>query len=110
VTGVADAGAAWVKLALLDHGITADEEFRAWFAQALQIRHHHHRPPQWDPAVFERIAPGRAADYGHDKILLALEQLRDVIGDYRAHSILIAGLEPAASSRARTGSSRCAAG
>ncbi|MFI0354258.1 radical SAM protein [Actinomadura sp. 9N407] len=50
----------------------------------------------WDPAAFERIAPGKAADYGHAAILAALEHLVEVVGAYRAHSILIAGLEPPA--------------
>ncbi|GAA2451787.1 hypothetical protein GCM10010191_82540 [Actinomadura vinacea] len=51
----------------------------------------------WDPAIFERIAPGKAADYGHAPILAALERLVEVVGEYRAHSILIAGLEPPSS-------------
>ncbi|MEU8804763.1 radical SAM protein [Spirillospora sp. NPDC048819] len=51
----------------------------------------------WDPVTFERIAPGKATDYGHAAILTALERLVDVVGEYRAHSILIAGLEHPAS-------------
>ncbi|MFV2178022.1 radical SAM protein [Actinomadura sp. LOL_016] len=51
----------------------------------------------WDPATFERIAPGKSNDYGQAAILAALERLVDVVGVYRAHSILIAGLEPPAS-------------
>jgi hypothetical protein len=51
----------------------------------------------WDPARFAAIAPGKAADYGQHAILAALNVLRDAVGPYRAHSILIAGLEPPAS-------------
>jgi hypothetical protein len=51
----------------------------------------------WDLDAFARIAPGKAADYGQAKILDALTELRDAVGDFRAHSILIAGLEPPAS-------------
>jgi hypothetical protein len=54
----------------------------------------------WNPAVFERIAPGKAADYGHTAIRRALDRLVGVVGQYRAHSILIAGLEPPASTLA----------
>lgn len=49
----------------------------------------------WDPDRFAEIAPGKHADYGQHAILTALHRLRDVIGPYRAHSILLAGLEPA---------------
>ncbi|MBL4844322.1 MAG: hypothetical protein JKY65_02245 [Planctomycetes bacterium] len=49
----------------------------------------------WDGSLFDQIAPGKAADYGQATILAALEKLVDVVGVYRAHSILIAGLEPA---------------
>lgn len=49
----------------------------------------------WSGARFEEIAPGKARDYGQDQILSALWRLRDAVGPYRAHSILIAGLEPA---------------
>jgi|CXWL01.1.fsa_nt_gi hypothetical protein len=48
----------------------------------------------WDPGRFSEIAPGKAADYGQVKLRAALDLLRDAVGAYRAHSILIAGLEP----------------
>lgn len=48
----------------------------------------------WDPDRFVEITPGKAADYGQGEILTALDRLRDSVGSYRAHSILIAGLEP----------------
>jgi len=48
----------------------------------------------WDPDRFDNIAPGKRNDYGQDEILTALVRLRDIVGPYRAHSILIAGLEP----------------
>jgi hypothetical protein len=51
----------------------------------------------WDPERFAAIAPGKHADYGQSAIFSALEHLREVVGPYRAHSILIAGLEPAES-------------
>ena len=51
----------------------------------------------WDPVVFADLCPGKDADYGRDGILQALGHLRDAIGPYRAHSLLIAGLEPAES-------------
>ncbi|MFD5478819.1 radical SAM protein [Streptomyces hawaiiensis] len=51
----------------------------------------------WNPERFAAVAPGKHADYGQRAILTALERLRDVVGPYRAHSILIAGLEPAES-------------
>jgi len=51
----------------------------------------------WDPKRFAAIAPGKHADYGQLTILKALEKLRETVGPYRAHSILIAGLEPAES-------------
>ena len=54
----------------------------------------------WAPDRFEQIAPGKAKDYGQGRILAALEQLREVVGPYRAHSILIAGLEDAQSTLA----------
>jgi hypothetical protein len=62
----------------------------------------------WDPQLFARIAPGKAADYGHTQIRRALDQLVGVVGEYRAHSILIAGLEPPASTLA--GAAALAAG
>jgi hypothetical protein len=51
----------------------------------------------WDEDAFERIAPGKHRDYGRARMMRALERLREVIGPYQAHSILIAGLEPATS-------------
>ncbi len=54
----------------------------------------------WDPLIFAKIAPGKAADYGHTAIRRALDHLVQVVGEYRAHSILIAGLEPPASTLA----------
>jgi len=48
----------------------------------------------WDSDRFALIAPGKAVDYGHATILRALRRLRDAVGPYHAHSILIAGLEP----------------
>jgi hypothetical protein len=48
----------------------------------------------WDKATFERVCPGKHQDYGQARIVDALSHLRDVVGPYRAHSILIAGLEP----------------
>lgn len=47
----------------------------------------------WGAQRFTEIAPGKHRDYGQPAILHALEYLRDVVGPYRAHSILIAGLE-----------------
>ncbi|MFZ1685531.1 MAG: radical SAM protein [Candidatus Zixiibacteriota bacterium] len=49
----------------------------------------------WDPTAFVQICPGKDRDYGQMGILRALEKLRDVIGPYRAHSLLVTGLEPA---------------
>lgn len=54
----------------------------------------------WDAARFAQVAPGKTKDYGHGKILTALQRLRETVGEYRAHSILIAGLEPAQSTLA----------
>lgn len=54
----------------------------------------------WDPETFERLAPGKARDYGQPEILDALLKLRDTVGAYRAHSILIAGLEEVSSTLA----------
>ena len=49
----------------------------------------------WDESLFVTVCPGKHKDYGRDGMLRALESLRDVIGPYKAHSLLIAGLEPA---------------
>jgi hypothetical protein len=48
----------------------------------------------WGTRRFEEIAPGKATDYGRARFLEALERLVGAIGAYRAHSLLIAGLEP----------------
>jgi hypothetical protein len=47
----------------------------------------------WDETRFNIICPGKASDYGRNAILTALEALRDNIGPYRAHSLLVTGLE-----------------
>ena len=47
----------------------------------------------WDPVRFADVCPGKHADYGRNGMLAALERLRDVIGAYRAHSLLVTGLE-----------------
>jgi hypothetical protein len=47
----------------------------------------------WDEEKFNIICPGKARDYGRNTILRALETLRDNIGPYRAHSLLVTGLE-----------------
>jgi len=49
----------------------------------------------WTEESFARICPGKDRDYGRSNILKALERLRDVIGPYRAHSLLVTGLESA---------------
>ncbi len=51
----------------------------------------------WDERLFAQLCPGKAKDYGHRAIIDALVRLRDVIGPYRAHSLLVTGLEPTAS-------------
>lgn len=51
----------------------------------------------WDDRLFTTVCPGKTRDYGRNGILRALERLRDVIGPFKAHSLLIAGLEPAES-------------
>ncbi len=43
----------------------------------------------WDQGAFSVICPGKERDYGRKKTLKALEILRDVIGAYRAHSLLV---------------------
>ena len=50
----------------------------------------------WDPTMFVQVCPGKDRDYGRLGILKALEKLRDVIGPYCAHSLLVTGLEAAA--------------
>ncbi len=47
----------------------------------------------WDEKRFNVVCPGKAKDYGRIKILKALEVLRDTIGRYQAHSLLVTGLE-----------------
>lgn len=49
----------------------------------------------WDPATFSTVCPGKDSDYGRTAMLHALERLRDAIGPYRAHSLLVTGLESA---------------
>jgi hypothetical protein len=49
----------------------------------------------WDRETFSKVCPGKQRDYGRDGMLSALECLRDTIGTYRAHSVLVTGLEPA---------------
>lgn len=51
----------------------------------------------WDPSAFSTVCPGKEKDYGRKNMLIALERLRDVVGPYRAHSLLVTGLEPAES-------------
>ena len=48
----------------------------------------------WDAELFQALCPGKDADYGRQGILDALSALRDVVGAFNAHSLLIAGLEP----------------
>lgn len=48
----------------------------------------------WEPKAFDQICPGKTRDYGRDKMLIALNRLREVLGPYRAHSLLVTGLEP----------------
>lgn len=47
----------------------------------------------WDASTFAVICPGKDRDYGRLAMLNALERLRDTIGPYRAHSLLVTGLE-----------------
>jgi hypothetical protein len=47
----------------------------------------------WDPDRFRVVCPGKEADYGRGGMLAALQRLRDVVGPYRAHSLLVTGLE-----------------
>jgi uncharacterized Fe-S cluster-containing radical SAM superfamily protein len=54
----------------------------------------------WDPKTFAEVCPGKAQDYGRSTMLQALERLRDVIGKYRAHSLLVTGLESSDSTMA----------
>src|SRR6202522_1758497 len=58
----------------------------------------------WDTESFSLVCPGKEKDYGRDSMLRALECLRDTIGPYRAHSLLVTGLESASgtSTGART--------
>lgn len=51
----------------------------------------------WDPDLFVAVCPGKHRDYGRDAILRALTSLQAAIGPYRAHSLLVAGLESPAS-------------
>lgn len=47
----------------------------------------------WDANLFASVCPGKQKDYGRDGMMRALECLRDVIGPYRAHSLLVTGIE-----------------
>jgi hypothetical protein len=47
----------------------------------------------WDADLFPSVCPGKEKDYGRHGIMRALEALRDVIGPYRAHSLLVTGIE-----------------
>lgn len=47
----------------------------------------------WDAKRFEEMCPGKSKDYGRLAMLKALEKLRDVVGPYRAHSLLVTGLD-----------------
>lgn len=47
----------------------------------------------WDEERFREICPGKHRDYGRAGMIDALKALRDTIGPYRAHSLLIVGLE-----------------
>lgn len=47
----------------------------------------------WGRSSFDRIAPGKSRDYGREKMIKALEYLVASIGEYRAHSLLVTGLE-----------------
>ena len=49
----------------------------------------------WDPKRFSDICAGKDLDYGRTTMLRALKRLRDTIGPYRAHSLLVTGLESA---------------
>lgn len=52
----------------------------------------------WDTEKFAEICVGKEQDYGRGRMLRALERLRDTIGAYRAHSLLVTGLEPSETS------------
>lgn len=47
----------------------------------------------WNEQYFVEIAPGKQQDYGRDEMLRSLEVLRDTIGAYRAHTLLLGGLD-----------------
>lgn len=47
----------------------------------------------WDPNLFATVCPGKQNDYGRSGMLKALECLRDKIGPYRAHSLLVTGID-----------------
>lgn len=51
----------------------------------------------FDEQIFETICPGKAQLYGRDKLWQALKYAVNVMSGRRVHSILIAGLEPVAS-------------
>jgi hypothetical protein len=47
----------------------------------------------WDESLFASVCRGKEKDYGRSGILRALELLVDVVGPYRAHSLLVTGLD-----------------
>jgi hypothetical protein len=51
----------------------------------------------WDPSVFADVCSGKQKDYGREALILALKALRTAIGEYRAHSLLVTGIETAES-------------
>jgi len=54
----------------------------------------------FDRAAFERVCPGKHRFYGYDRWLDALDEAKDVFGEYKAFCGLVWGLEPAESSMA----------
>lgn len=51
----------------------------------------------FDDKLFEKYCPGKSKYYGRKKLISAVLTAAEQIPDYRVHSILIAGLEPAES-------------
>ncbi len=51
----------------------------------------------WDDSIFEAICPGKAQDYSRDALKQALFYAAEIFPHGRIHTILIAGLEPVAS-------------
>jgi|GEM_PF-1523493 len=48
----------------------------------------------FDDKRFEEVAPGKARDYGRDKLWKALSDAAEILPPKTVHSILVAGLEP----------------